>query len=113
VRFCGTDSRLNAFPFNSRMVSPPVFAPEFYNAKRRASCRRKPDLFAQLSLVLQCFAQCPYRWNVRQHQASWCLLVRHKPIMVTIDASLDELTGATIIITATTDRLCPARSDPG
>ena len=24
VRFCRTDSRLNAFPFNSRMVSPPV-----------------------------------------------------------------------------------------
>jgi hypothetical protein len=40
-------------------------------------------------------------------------LVRHKPIMVTIDASLDELTGATIIITATTDRLCTARSDLG
>jgi hypothetical protein len=33
--------------------------------------------------------------------------------MVTIDASLDELTGATIIITATTDRLCTARSDLG
>jgi hypothetical protein len=74
-------------------------------SKRRASCRRKSDLFAQLSLVLQCFAQCPYRWNVRQHRASWCLLVRHKPTMVTIDVSLDELTGATIIITATTDRL--------
>ena len=41
-------------------------------------------------------------------------LVRHKPIMVTIDASLDELTGATIIITTTTDdRLCTARSHLG
>ena len=42
------------------------------------------------------------------HLASWCLLIRQKPIMVTIDASLDELTGATIIITttiiSTTDR---------
>jgi len=37
VRFCGTDNRLNAFPFNSKMVSPPVqyrkFALEFYNPK--------------------------------------------------------------------------------
>jgi uncharacterized membrane protein affecting hemolysin expression len=51
--------------------------------------------------VLQCFAQCPYRSSIRQHQASWCLLIRQKPTMATIDASLDELTGATIIITAT------------
>ena len=76
-------------------------------SKRRTSRRRKPGLFAQLLQVLQCFAQCPYRSSIRQRQASWCLLIRQKPTMATIDAWLDELTGATIIITAiisTTDR---------
>jgi len=76
--------------------------------KCRGPVFRKPGLFAQLLQVLQCFAQCPYRSSIRQHQASWCLLIRQKPTMATIDASLDELTGATIIITttiiSTTDR---------
>ena len=70
-------------------------------SKRRTSCRRKPGLFAQLLQVPPCFAQCPYRSSIRQHQASRCLLIRQKPTMATIDASLDELTGAIIIITAT------------
>ena len=68
-------------------------------SKGRTLCRRKPGLFAQLLQVLQCFAQCPYRSSIRQRQASWCLLIRQKPTMATIDVSLDELTGATIIIT--------------
>jgi hypothetical protein len=71
-------------------------------SKRRTSCRRKLGLFARLLRLLQCFAQCQYRSNVRQNQALWCLLIRQKPTMVTIDASIDELTGATIIITTTT-----------
>jgi hypothetical protein len=90
-------------------------------SKRRTSCRRKPGLFAQLLRVPQCFVQSPYRSNIQQHLASWCLLIRQKPIMVTIDASLDELTGATIIITtiiSTTgrsrdgDRVSASRHDP-
>ena len=70
-------------------------------SKRRTLCRRKSGLFARLLQVPPCFAQCPYRSSIRQHQASWCLLIRQKPTMATIDVSLDELTGATIIITTT------------
>ena len=80
-------------------------------SKRRTSCRRKPGLFARSLQVLRCFVQSPYRSNIQQHLASWCLLIRQKPITVIIDASLDELTGATIIITtAITDRLSPRLS---
>src|SRR6516162_3074757 len=78
-------------------------------SKRRTLCRRKPGLFAQLLQVPPCFAQCPYRSSIRQRQASWCLLIRQKPTMATIDVSLDELTGATIIITAIISTTNPPR----
>ncbi len=49
----------------------------------------------RLRRLLRYFALYPYPSSVRQHQALWYLLIRHKPTTDTIDASNDVSFGAT------------------
>ena len=55
---------------------------------------KKAGLICAAAVTAAVSARCLYRSNVRLNQTSWCLLVRHKPTMVTIDASLDAFIDA-------------------
>jgi hypothetical protein len=84
----GTDITSNAFPFNSRMVRvDPRPKGEHHVEESRAYLRSCCKCHSVLRNA-----------HIAQAFGVWCLLIRQKPTMATIDASLDELTGATIII---------------